>query len=277
MGMPTTARPRRWTANGLSRKHGPIEVCRWRQEAFQKSGCKRGACKTLNLFRHSPSDPMTEPPPTPTTVEELLDYWPGNIPFKGSLVSDDGLCMCAQGQALHYVGNYSVSDLRAMDQRVADQKVAKLFGISRAHSVLLRIVNDKQQGAPSCIIRNPEQILGDQAQAVLAFWRHLDRMTPLAWEAHWAAARGAHWEAAGEAAREAAGEAHWEAASKAAREAADALAAWASAGASNEIQGSAGMRARSQPFWFLPLFGFADPEAVMAADSEALAGAQVKP
>ena len=27
---------------------------------------------------------------TPTTVEELLDYWPGNMPFKGSLVSEDG-------------------------------------------------------------------------------------------------------------------------------------------------------------------------------------------
>jgi hypothetical protein len=28
------------------------------------------------------------------------------------------------------------------------------------------------------------------------------------------------------------------------------------------------MRARGQPFYFLPLFGFANPEAVLAADQE---------
>jgi hypothetical protein len=36
-------------------------------------------------------------PTTPTTPDELLDYWLGNIPFKGRLVSDDGTCMDAQG------------------------------------------------------------------------------------------------------------------------------------------------------------------------------------
>jgi hypothetical protein len=41
--------------------------------------------------------------------------------------------------------------------------------------------------------------------------------------------------------------------------------AWAAAGASNEIQGAAVMRKRNQPFFFLPLFGFANPEAVIKA------------
>ena len=181
---------------------------------------------------------------TPTTVEELLDYWPENIPFKGKLVSDDGSCMCAQGQALHFLGNLTVNELRNINQLAADRQVAKLFGISVAHSVLLRIVNDQQEGAPSCVIRNPEQVLGDQAQIVLAFWRHIDCMTPAAWEAAWEAAREAAGEAAGEAAREAAWEAAW---------------------ASNEIQGAAVMRAKGLPFFFLPLFGFLDPEAVIAA------------
>ena len=183
---------------------------------------------------------------TPTTVEELLDYWPGNIPFKGELVSDDGSCMCAQGQALHFLDKYNSSDLRNIKQETADKRVAELFGISRAHSVLLRIVNDRQDGAPSSVIRNPEQVLGDQAHVVLAFWRHLDRMTAAARDAAWAAA----WAAAGDAARDAA----WAAARDA-------------AGASSEIQGAAVMRANGQSFFFLPLFGFADPEAVMAADS----------
>ena len=205
---------------------------------------------------------------TPTTVEELLDYWPGNIPFRGKLVSDDGSCMCAQGQALHFLGNLTVNELRNISQAAADRQVAKLFGISIAHSVLLRIVNDQQKGAPSCVIRNPEQVLGDQAQILLAFWRHLDRMTPAAWAAAGAVAGAA----AGAAAQEAARAAAWaaaraaagEAAGAAAREAAGA-AARAAAGASNEIQGAAVLREKGLPFFFLPLFGFSDSESVIAA------------
>ena len=43
-------------------------------------------------------------------------------------------------------------------------------------------------------------------------------------------------------------------------------AAGATAGASNEIQGAAFMRERGQPFFFLPMFGFADPEAVLLVE-----------
>ena len=199
---------------------------------------------------------------TPTTIEELLDYWPGNIPFKGNLVSEDGSCMSAQGQALHFLDGLTVDELRSIDQFAADSQVAKLFNISLTHSCLLRIVNDGQKGAPSSVIRNPEQVLGDQAQVVLAFWLHLDRMAPAAWAAAKEAARAAAWAAAGVAA----GEAAWVAAREAARVAAWA-AAWAAARASNEIQGAAVMRANSQPFFFLPLFGFADPEAVTTASA----------
>ena len=210
---------------------------------------------------------------TPTTVEELLDYWPGNIPFKGSLVSDDGTCMCAQGQALHFLGGLTVEDLRSIDQRVADRKTAELFGISRAHAVLLRIVNDNADGAPACVIRNPEQILGDQAETVLAFWRCLDHTSAAARGAAGAAARGAAGLAARAEARaaamEAARAAGWGAAWAAARAAAwgaVGAAGWGAAWATHEIQGAAVMRAKNQPFFFLPLFGFADPAAVVAAD-----------
>jgi hypothetical protein len=214
---------------------------------------------------------------TPTTVEELLDYWPGNIPFKGSLVSDDGSCMCAQGQALHYLGGLTVEDLRSINQREADQRVAELFGISQAHAVLLRIVNDNADGAPASVIRNPKQILGDQAETVLAFWRCLDHTSAAAKAAAWAAAREADWAAARAAAIEAAREADWAAAREAARAAAwkagwaaawgaGWAAAWGAAWATHEIQCAAVMRAKNQQFFFLPLFGFADPAAVVAAD-----------
>ncbi len=214
----------------------------------------------------------------PSTVEELLDYWPGNIPFKGSLVSDDG-CMCAQGQALHFLDNYSPSDLRNITQETADKRVAELFGISRTHSVLLRIVNDRQDGAPSCVIRNPEQVLGDQAHVVLALWRHLERMTAKDWHATqaaaWASVEARSWVAASTAASAAALAAGWGDACAAAWQAARHAswpAAWhaarAAADATNEIQGGAVMRANGLPFFFLPLLGFADPEAVIAADSK---------
>jgi hypothetical protein len=201
---------------------------------------------------------------------------------------------------LHFLDGLTVDQLRDIEQVEADKRVSKLFGISRAHSVLLRIINDGRLGAPTCVIRNPEQVLGDQAQVVLAFWRHLDCMTPearaeareaakeAAWEAAWeaageaawaaawaaaeAAAWEAAWEAAGEAAGEAAREAAWEAAWAAAREAAGAAAeaaaraaAEAAAWASNEIQGAAVMRAKNQPFFFLPLFGFVDPESIISS------------
>jgi hypothetical protein len=221
----------------------------------------------------------------PTTVEELLDYWPGNIPFKGSLVSKDGSCMCAQGQALHFLDSMSAQDLSNLEQAKADKRIAELFGISRAHAVLLRVVNDRQDGAPSVVIRDPAQVIGDQAHVVLAFWRHLDRMSgndraaarAAAWDAARAAAGAAAGaaavdaagDAAGAAARAAAGDAAWDAAGDAAWDAAGA-AARAAAGdaawATNEIQGAAVIRAKGLPFFFLPLFGFAEPEAVLAAD-----------
>jgi hypothetical protein len=78
---------------------------------------------------------------------------------------------------------------------------------------------------------------------------NLKRMTP----EQWAAAGGA-WGAWG--------------ATRAAARAAATAASWAASWAANETQGAAFMRNRGQPFYFLPMFGFADPEAVLAADNE---------
>lgn len=166
-------------------------------------------------------------------IETLIAKWaePDGVPFKGQLISDDG-CMCAQGQALHYVGGWSPGRLRRVEQTEADRETARLLNISVAHAVLLRRVNDSQPGAPSVVLTDPAQVLGDQAETVLAFWRHLDRMT------------AEQWAAAGDAARDAAGD------------------------AANEIQGARIMRERGQPFTFLPMFGFADPEAVLAAEND---------
>ena len=87
---------------------------------------------------------------------------------------------------------------------------------------------------------------GPETATVEAFLRHLKGMTLEQREAAWYAAWYAAWDAARDAARDAA----W-------------YAAWY---ATNEIQGATLMRERGHPFFFLPMFGFADPEAVLAAD-----------
>ena len=210
-------------------------------------------------------------------------------PYKGKLIDkaaynkdpDNIGCMCAQGQVLHLLGGWGADQLMNSDQAEADKATAELLGVSRAHAVLLRVVNDSADGAPAIVLTHPERVLGDQAQTVLAFWRYLDRMTAEQWRAAVAAAGAA---AGGDAAGAAAGgAAAWAAARAAARDASPAAtraasqaaaraaagawaAAWAAAGVANEIQGAVVMRAKGQSFYFLPMFGFADPEAVLDAE-----------
>ena len=191
-------------------------------------------------------------------ITQLVARWskPGGIPFKGRLISDDG-CMCAQGQALLYVGGWDADRLRSTAQEEADRETARLLGISIAHAILLRRINDSKPGAPSVVLTDPAQVLGDQAHIVLAFWRHLDRMAPAQWIAVRDAVHVAAWHAAWHAAGVVAGTVARRAAVVASGDA-----GWAT----NEIQGAAVMRAKGQAFYFLPLFGFADPEAVLAGD-----------
>lgn len=209
----------------------------------------------------------------PRSLDELIAFWDSGEgrPFKRQLIDEDWdgdgepplSCMCAQGQGLYLFGGWTLEQLRNADQTEADRDSAKLYGISVTHAVLLRHINDSVEGAPSVVLTAPEKVLGDQAQTVLAFWRHLDRMTPEDWKRA-AEARGVARTAAWAAARDwAAAEA---AAFAAASAAAPVAAAWAAGVASNEIQGARIMRERGQPFVFLPLFGFADPEAVLAAE-----------
>ena len=211
-------------------------------------------------------------------LAEILGRWDSGEgkPYKGSLIdwsdyerdhSNIG-CMCAQGQVLHLLGGWKPEKLRDTDQEKADRATAKLLNISIAHSVLLRSINDKADGAPSVVLTHPEKILGDQAQIVLAFWLHLDGMkkkdwqrAAAAWNAAWDAAGDAAWDAARAAAGDAARAAAWNAAWNAAWDAAG-DAAWAAGYACSEIQGAKLMRECGQPFFFLPMFGFAEPEAI---------------
>jgi hypothetical protein len=168
-----------------------------------------------------------------TAAETILAFWkePRNIPFKNSLISSeppkDGeeptTCMCAQGQVLYKIGGYSEEELRSTEQTKADREVARLLGISVAHSVLLRRINDGEPGAPSDVLTNPEKYLGENYHAVMKFWRFIDSLTADQWEEvarRYRALDSAAWSAAWNAAGIAAGIAAWDAARDAARDAA---------------------------------------------------------
>jgi hypothetical protein len=226
-------------------------------------------------------------------INTIVARWndPNRRPlFKGNLIDKDD-CMCAQGDILHNECGWSFEKLKSVEQKEADSEIAKALGISVAHAVLLRQINDKADGAPGIVITNPELFLGDQSFRILKFWHHIDRMTKEDWSAWisawtaawrsgeisaWTAAKDSARSAAGSAAGIAAGIAAWTAAKDSARSAAG-IAAWTAAkdsarseaesvaesaeGATNEIQGAS----KLDKFFFLPFFGFFNP-----ADLDAL-------
>lgn len=179
-------------------------------------------------------------------LKELLAYWDSDEgkPYKGQLIDwsaykenpDSLSCFCAQGQALHIIGGWEPERIHKIaSQAKADLAVAKLINISRAHSILLRSINDKVDGAPSIVLTDPGKVLGSEWSRLLDFWWHMDQIKAADWKSV-AAARAA----AGDAARAAAG------------------------AAAGEIQGAHLLRERGKPFFFLPMFGFAEPEAIPA-------------
>jgi hypothetical protein len=215
-------------------------------------------------------------------IAELLERWQTDEgkPYKGALIDrsayradpDNIGCMCAQGQALHLVGGWTPERLSWACQSEADRATAKLLNISCSHAVLLRVVNDRADGAPAVVLTDPGRVLGDQWSKLLDFWWYLDRMTQKQLDAVWAAHHEAAWyskrDAAlhfvGKAARKAAGcaayDACWGAALvNAARE---------TTSASLEIQGAAILRRDGKPFFFLPPFGFASPDDIPARPAD---------
>ena len=253
------------------------------------------------------------------TITDLLDRWNNDEgkPYKGILIDVNAYdpdhpnnigCMCAQGQVLNIIGGWGFDKLNNSAQSDADTEVAKLLNISRAHSILLRQINDSVSGAPSTVLTSPVDVLGDQWSKILDFFVYLDGMDraardaardtarDTAWNvaraAAWNAARDAAWNAAGAAARGAAGAAARDvagaaardvardaagaaarddardAAGAAARDASRAAAARDTALATNEIQGAETIRAEGKEFFFLPLFGFPTPDYIPARGAD---------
>jgi hypothetical protein len=216
------------------------------------------------------------------SIEALIARWDANEgkPYKGSLIDwaayeaagGDGItppadigCACAQGQVLLLAGGWEPQRLRDTPQRQADAETAKLLNISRAHAILLRNVNDQQDGAPSVVLTDPPRVLGDQWSKLLDFWWAFDRLSPDDWRKVAAVGDAAAWDAARAAARAAAGDAAaWDAAWDAAGDAAgDAARA-----AVGEIMGFELLGQRGRDVFFLPMFGWASPADIPARPAD---------
>jgi len=100
---------------------------------------------------------------------------------KGELaVKNDGVvCRCAQGDILHIA---DWRDDQMNDQEEADTAVAELLGISLFESVLLRTVNDSEDGCPETVLSNPGALLGPHGDEIVALARHLDTLGESEWE-----------------------------------------------------------------------------------------------
>jgi hypothetical protein len=114
-------------------------------------------------------------------AQDIVDFWTTTrtIPFKRGLIhrNEDGTCsMCAQGQVLHRNG-YSEEDLFKMSCHKADKETARILGISVAHSIFLRRINDSEEGSPQEVLSNPEKYLGPNWVKVLDFWLYLDTLS----------------------------------------------------------------------------------------------------
>ena len=217
-------------------------------------------------------------------ANKLVERWngPNGRPLFGKLIDMDKQpdapdCMCAQGWALFDSG-MPLDEIAKIDQSKADLEVAKRLGISRTHAVLLRNINDSRPDSPSVVLTDPAAVIGEQSDTILAFWTHIDTMDSAAWAAArsaasasiWAAARSAAWSAAGDASGFADRASAWDAARYAAWDSAGSAAGIAAgaARATNEIQGAEVMRQRGQAFFFLPIFGFDSPEAILKKEAK---------
>jgi hypothetical protein len=124
---------------------------------------------------------------TISSLQGLVNSWLDgtNIPYKGSLYNRDLpeardnplACMCAQGQALWLFDDRDTTSLSHMNQGSADREFASLCNISRAHSILVRYVNDFPAYSNKDLaytLMNPGRILGPNWSKLLDFWWYLE-------------------------------------------------------------------------------------------------------
>jgi hypothetical protein len=126
-----------------------------------------------------------------TDIQDIIKGWQtGELqPCKDILLDCDAYnngasllsCLCAQGQILHLIGGFKPEDFDYIEQEEVDEKVATILNISRAHSVLLRQINDNRGDPCFVVLTNPAEVLGNQWSKLLDFWWMLDNYSKDDW------------------------------------------------------------------------------------------------
>jgi len=222
-----------------------------------------------------------------TNINDLIARWntDDGKPYKGCLIDMDSYedgnlsCMCAQGQVLHVLGGWLPEMLFKGGQQVADAETAKLLNISMAHSVLLRQINDMDDGQPAKVLTDPGAILGDQWSKLLDFWWYIDAIDAKEWRRVrdvWFKAKTSAMNAAERAFRDAikSCDRDWLDRTYDVTRQITMIATWdisngdcaasAAIDSSREIHGAEALKRDGKPFFFLSMFGFASPDDIPA-------------
>lgn len=209
------------------------------------------------------------------SITELLASWETaeGEPLKGDLIDisrykrGDLSCMCAQGQLLYVVGKWSAERLTCTSQGKADTAVARLLNISRGHAILLRKINDQEEGSPALVLTDPSRIIGRAWNTMLDFWWYLDELEQGKYELTDELSDNLEaFKAASNAARYATG---WSVCWSISRQVVKAttneeVVLHVVSGATWELLGARTLRELNLPFVFLPMLGFESPEALPA-------------
>jgi hypothetical protein len=159
---------------------------------------------------------------------------------------------------------------------------AELLGISRGHAILFYRFADDGNVGNSIVLTRPEQVIGENAKLILAFFKYLDAATTCDWQRYAFAAANVDRRSGAKAnyiVNKAAKTSHlysWgdvsDAGALVAHIATDGRAVeayanlgsvcWSSHCAASEIQGYKILAAQGKPLFFLPLFGFKSIEAL---------------
>ena len=158
---------------------------------------------------------------------------------------------------------------------------AELLGISRGHAILFYRFADDGNIGNSIVLTHPEQVIGENAKWILAFFKYLDAATTGDWQRYAFAAANVDRDSGAEAgdivnkAAKTSDLYSWgdvsDAGALVAHMATDGRAVeayatlgsvcWSSHCAASEIQGGKILAAQGTPLFFLPLFGLESSEA----------------
>lgn len=83
---------------------------------------------------------------------------------------------CPQGDILHTFGGWSNRQLMRNTQLFADTAVAKLLGITRFESAIIRHLNDNYSNDPFEILDEPMKHLGPEWESIVAVARTIEDM-----------------------------------------------------------------------------------------------------